>query len=265
MKNKAFTLVEILIVVWLFWLLSGIILQTYTTISRISYRIQQEKEIAKEALVLTQVLENLAQTTTIDYSKHPYWDLQTSEGMVSELHLKDEKNQGISIKTDGTCFQASELREQKQKENWSPLELELLPVEKEETLKNIRNSNCKLILEKDWEKITLLDSKKFNSREEITLLDSKKFNISQAQFKIIPFISNQDLQKIYEIENQDSNIKELPPAGKPGFWLFITLTSKHYTPSQRSNNVVLPLQTFVSLQWTTPSIYSPVKNEKPTD
>ena len=248
MKNKAFTLVEILIVVWLFWLLSGIILQTYTTISRISYRIQQEKEIAKEALVLTQVLENLAQTTTIDFSKH--LNLQSSNGMVSALYLKDENNQGISINTTGTCFQASELREQK--ENWSSSELEeLLPVEKEETLKKIRNSNCKLILEKDWEKITLLDS--------------KKFNISQAQFKIVPFISNQDLQKIYEIEKQDSNIKELPPAGKPGFWLFITLTSKHYTPSQRSNNVVLPLQTFVSLQWTTPSIYSPVKNEKPTD
>ena len=241
MKNKAFTLVEILIVVWLFWLLSGIILQTYTTISRISYRIQQEKEIAKEALVLTQVLENLAQTTTINDSKYRYSDLQSSGGMVSELHLKDEKNQGITINTTGTCFQASELREQKQ--------LELLPVEKEGTLKNIRN--CKLILKKN--------------KEEITLLDSKKFNISQAQFKIIPFISNQDLQKIYEIEKQDSNIEELPPAGKPGFWLFITLTSKHYTPSQRSNNVVLPLQTFVSLQWTTPSIYSPVKNEKPTD
>jgi len=241
MKNKAFTLVEILIVVWLFWLLSGIILQTYTTISRISYRIQQEKEIAKEALVLTQVLENLAQTTTIDYSKYRYSDLQSSGGMVSELHLKDENNQGITINTTGTCFQASELREQK--ENWSSSE--------EEILKTIRNSNCKLILEKNW--------------KEIKLLDSKKFNISQAQFKIIPFISNQDLQKIYEIENQDSNISKLPPAGKPGFWLFITLTSKHYTPSQRSNNVVLPLQTFVSLQWTTPSIYSPVKNEKPTD
>ena len=243
MKNKAFTLVEILIVVWLFWLLSGIILQTYTTISRISYRIQQEKEIAKEALVLTQVLENLAQTTTINDSKYRYSDLQSSGGMVSELHLKDENNQGITINTTGTCFQASQLREQKQ--------LELLPVENEETLKTIRNSNCKLILEKNWETITLLDSKKYKNR--------------QAQFKIIPFISNQDLQKIYEIENQDSNIKELPPAGKPGFWLFITLTSKHYTPSQRSNNVVLPLQTFVSLQWTTPSIYSPVKNEKPTD
>ena len=239
MKNKAFTLVEILIVVWLFWLLSGIILQTYTTISRISYRIQQEKEIAKEALVLTQVLENLAQTTTINDSKYSYSDLQTSEGMVSELHLKDEKNQGITIKTDGACFQASELREQK--ENWSSSELELLPVEKD----------CKLILKKN--------------KEEITLLDSKKFNISQAQFKIIPFISNQDLQNIYASESQNTDIKELPPAGKPGFWLFITLTSKHYTPSQRSNNVVLPLQTFVSLQWTTPSIYSPVKNEKPTD
>lgn len=250
MKNKAFTLVEILIVVWLFWLLSGIILQTYTTISRISYRIQQEKEIAKEALVLTQVLENLAQTTTIDYSEYSYSALQSSGGIVSALYLKDENNQGISINTTGTCFQASELREQK--ENWSSSELEeLLPVENEETLKTIRNSNCKLILKKD--------------KQEITLLDSKKFNISQAQFKIIPFISNQDLQKIYEIENQDYNISKLPPAGKPGFWLFITLTSKHYTPSQRSNNVVLPLQTFVSLQWTTPSIYSPVKNEKPTD
>ena len=249
MKNKAFTLVEILIVVWLFWLLSGIILQTYTTISRISYRIQQEKEIAKEALVLTQVLENLAQTTTINDSKYSYSDLQTSEGMVSELHLKDEKNQGITINTTGACFQATQLREQK--ENWSSSKLELLPVEKEETLKTIRNSNCKLILEKNW--------------ETITLLDSKKFNISQAQFRIIPFISNQDLQNIYASESQNTDIKELPPAGKPGFWLFITLTSKHYTPSQRSNNVVLPLQTFVSLQWTTPSIYSPVKNEKPTD
>lgn len=249
MKNKAFTLVEILIVVWLFWLLSGIILQTYTTISRISYRIQQEKEIAKEALVFTQVLENLAQTTTINYSEYSYSGLQSSGGMVSELHLKDEKNQGITINTTGACFQATQLREQK--ENWSSSEFELLPEENEETLKTIRNSNCKLILKKN--------------KEEITLLDSKKFNISQAQFKIIPFISNQDLQKIYEIENQDSNISKLPPAGKPGFWLFITLTSKHYTPSQRSNNVVLPLQTFVSLQWTTPSIYSPVKNEKPTD
>ena len=249
MKNKAFTLVEILIVVWLFWLLSGIILQTYTTISRISYRIQQEKEIAKEALVLTQVLENLAQTTTIDYSEYKYPKLQRSEGIVSELHLKDENNQGITINTTGTCFQASELR--KEKENWSSSEPELLPMENEGTLKNIRNSNCKLILEKN--------------RERITLLDSKKFNISQAQFKIIPFISNQDLQNIYTSENQNTDISKLPSAGKPGFWLFITLTSKHYTPSQRSNNVVLPLQTFVSLQWTTPSIYSPVENEKPTD
>ena len=189
---------------------------------------------------MTQVLENLAQTTTIDYSEYSYSDLQSSGGIVSELHLKDENNQKITIKTEGACFQASQLREQKQ--------LELLPVENEETLKTIRNSDCKLILEKNREEITILDGKKFNNREKITLLDSKKFNISQAQFKIIPFISNQDLQKIYKIENQDSNIKELPPAGKPGFWLFITLTSKHYTPSQRSNNVVLPLQTFVSLQ-----------------
>jgi len=61
---------------------------------------------------LTQVLENLAQTTTIDFSKH--LNLQTSNGMVSELHLKDEKNQGITINTTGTCFQASERRKVKE-------------------------------------------------------------------------------------------------------------------------------------------------------
>ena len=191
MKNKAFTLVEIIIVVWLFWLLSGIILQTYTTISRISYRIQQEKEIAKEALVLTQVLENLAQTYTIDYSKpeYSYSDLQSSGGIVSELHLKDEKNQGITIKTDGACFQASKLREQK--ENWSSSEIELLPVEKEETLKTIRNSNCKLILEKNWEKITLLDSKnstlaKPSLKSSLSSLtrNSKIYMLAKAKIRI---------------------------------------------------------------------------------
>jgi hypothetical protein len=61
---------------------------------------------------LTQVLENLAQTTTIDFSKH--LNLQSSNGMVSALYLKDENNQGITINTTGACFQASKLREQKE-------------------------------------------------------------------------------------------------------------------------------------------------------
>ena len=70
MKKSAFTLVEILIVVILFGLLSGIILKTYTTITKVAFRIEQDKELAKETLVLSQVLQNIAAEATIDYSKY---------------------------------------------------------------------------------------------------------------------------------------------------------------------------------------------------
>ena len=70
MKRKAFTLVEILIVLVIFWMLSGIMLKTYSTISQVSFRIGQDKELAKESLILSQVLDNIAQTATIDYDAY---------------------------------------------------------------------------------------------------------------------------------------------------------------------------------------------------
>ena len=59
MKRKAFTLVEILIVLVIFWMLSGIMLKTYSTISQVSFRIGQDKELAKESLILSQVLDKI--------------------------------------------------------------------------------------------------------------------------------------------------------------------------------------------------------------
>lgn len=85
MKKSAFTLVEILIVVILFGLLSGIILKTYTTITKVAFRIEQDKELAKETLVLSQVLQNIAAEATIDYSK--YTDLKSTNGIVDTLYL----------------------------------------------------------------------------------------------------------------------------------------------------------------------------------
>ena len=38
--------------------------------SMISFRIGQDKELAKESLILSQVLDNIAQTATIDYERY---------------------------------------------------------------------------------------------------------------------------------------------------------------------------------------------------
>ena len=95
-------------------MLAGIIMKTYTTISQVSFRIQQEKEIAKEALVLSQVLDNLAQNTTIDYEKYQSSDLVANTGVVDTLYLSGDSGK-YQISSSDTCSPAQELYEQAEK------------------------------------------------------------------------------------------------------------------------------------------------------
>ena len=229
MKKNWFTLAEILIVVILFWMLAGIIIKTYTTISQVSFRLQQEKEIAKEALVLSQVLDNLAQSTTIDYGKYQSSDLVANNGVVGTLYLKGDNGDEYQISSINTCLSAQELYEQAEK---SELKTEN---QKEET-------PCQLSLTgttKDWETSYLL-------------LDGKNFKLSKMQFKIIPFIWKEDLKK-----NLKKNLaSDTPQDWKPAFWILGTLYSNYYNPQKRTNNISLPLQLFFSLQGKTESLYS---------
>jgi hypothetical protein len=96
-------------------MLAGIIIKTYTTISQVSFRLQQEKEIAKEALVLSQVLDNLAQSTTIDYGKYQSSDLVANNGVVGTLYLKGDNGDEYQISSINTCLSAQELYEQAEK------------------------------------------------------------------------------------------------------------------------------------------------------
>lgn len=95
MKKSAFTLVEILIVIVLFGLLSGIILKTYTTITKVAFRMEQDKELAKETLVLSQVLQNIAAEATIDYSQ--YHDLKNTNGITDTLYLTGRQRTGTQL------------------------------------------------------------------------------------------------------------------------------------------------------------------------
>ncbi len=228
MKKNWFTLAEILIVVILFWMLAGIIIKTYTTISQVSFRLQQEKEIAKEALVLSQVLDNLAQSTTIDYGKYQSSDLVANNGVVDTLYLKGDNGDEYQIASINTCLTDQELYEQAEK---SELKTEN---QKEET-------PCQLSFTgttKDWKTSHLL-------------LDGKNFKLSKMQFKIIPFIWKAKLK-----EKLETDASETPKDWKPAFWILGTLYSHYYNPNKWTNNISLPLQFFFSLQGKTESLYS---------
>ena len=230
MKKNWFTLAEILIVVILFWMLAGIIMKTYTTISQVSFRIQQEKEIAKEALVLSQVLDNLAQSTTIDYRKYQSSDLVANNGVVDTLYLSGETG-NYQISSSDSCIEDDKITEKlenpdqrtEQSENLNPCELLLTTTTGVQTTKN-------------------------------SLLDGKNFKLSKMQFKIIPFIWKSELKKSLQAENPD--LRKLPQDWKPAFRLLGTLYSNYYNPKKRTNNISLPLQLFFSLQGETESLYS---------
>ncbi len=231
MKKNWFTLAEILIVVILFWMLAGIIIKTYTTISQVSFRLQQEKEIAKEALVLSQVLDNLAQSTTIDYEQYQSSDLVANNGIVDSLYLKGDNGDEYQISSINTCLTDQELYEQAEKSEPKTEN------QKEET-------PCQLSFTgttKDWKTSHLL-------------LDGKNFKLSKMQFKIIPFIWKEDLKK-----NLKKNLaSDTPQDWKPAFWILGTLYSNYYNPQKRTNNISLPLQLFFSLQGKTESLYSDI-------
>lgn len=158
MKKSAFTLVEILIVVILFGLLSGIILKTYTTITKVAFRIEQDKELAKETLVLSQVLQNIAAEATIDYSK--YTDLKNTNGIVDTLYLTGGQWTGSQLFSTWNCEDARNLYDEKYRENKD---------------QNTDFSSCKLMLQK--------------GDQEFALLGTGKFLQSRMQFKVIPYTS----------------------------------------------------------------------------
>lgn len=73
MKNrKAFTLIEILIVLVIVAMLMGVLFEIYITISRITFRIELQKNVNEELLFVTDTLQNLSNRNEIDYSKYEY-------------------------------------------------------------------------------------------------------------------------------------------------------------------------------------------------
>jgi prepilin-type N-terminal cleavage/methylation domain-containing protein len=70
MKKKAFTLIEILIVLFIVGMLIGIMFKVYTTVAQIAFRVEQQKNVNQELLFMSEILQNFSNRNKIDYSKY---------------------------------------------------------------------------------------------------------------------------------------------------------------------------------------------------
>lgn len=86
MKKSWFTLVEIIVVLVIIWLLSVVLMKTYTFISQIAFRIQQEKYINKEILFISQSIQNFSDRNKIDYLRYN-WSLTWKYWITEKLYL----------------------------------------------------------------------------------------------------------------------------------------------------------------------------------
>lgn len=119
---------------------------------------EQDKELAKETLVLSQVLQNIAAEATIDYSQ--YHDLKNTNGITDTLYLTGGQRTGTQLFSTWNCENARNLYDEKYRENKEG---------------NADFSSCKLMLKKE--------------NQEFALLGTGKFLQSRMQFKVIPYTS----------------------------------------------------------------------------
>lgn len=196
------------------WILSVVLIEAYLTISRTAIRVEQEKNISEESLILTQIFQSIADEATIDYDMYSWTNLSESNWYTWTLYLTWWSWSWTSIYT--TWENCLDLEWSFDNEEYDP-----------ETIINARD--CQLVM-KQWE------------WEEIRL-SSQNVVVSKAMFKIIPYDS---------IKNYFSNTNEwkivINDIHQPAFWMFIHLYAPLYQPTW-TNKIDLPLQLFFNLQY----------------
>ncbi|MBP7841844.1 type II secretion system protein [Patescibacteria group bacterium] len=86
--KKGFTLVEILIVVLIFAILSSLLFKTYIAITRVAFRLEQEKNVSDSIVTISRIVQNFADRNTIDYTAYDLSDLEQNDGASDVLHLQ---------------------------------------------------------------------------------------------------------------------------------------------------------------------------------
>lgn len=150
--KKWFTLVEILIVTVIVGMLSVLVMQTYVTMTRIAFRVQQEKQVTEQTITLTQIVQNMADTMTIDYDRyattHGADYITNNQWLVPMLYLTWRQG-SVALYSTGDCPQ---------------------------TVAYTTGSGCWVVLEK-------------NTAPAVAITQTGRASMTPLQFKIIPYAS----------------------------------------------------------------------------
>ena len=222
-RLKWFTLVEMLIVMVIIGILAVVLTECYITVSKVALRVEQEKNLSEESLILTQVFQAISDEATIDYEAYSgdnTQDLGWKSWFTNILYLTWWQWSWTSIYTTwGSCLEL-EWNFPDDGNGW----YEGFP-------QNIQNALtwCNLVM-KQWEE-----------GEEISLITNWKVIVSKVMFKVIPY--NNDAY--YFEDNGETDI--VNSLHQPAFWMFIHLYAPLYQPTG-INKIDQPLQLFFNLK-----------------
>lgn len=209
MKKKAFTLLEMLIVIVILWIFSGVLFRTYNIISDISFRIEQQRKINEELLFLSEILQNFANRNSIDFDAYEYnWvnQLKYSKWFTWVLYLSWD-DWKFHIFSSWECVDFSQVPDTSQL--WS---------------------GCALYLQYD------------NDPTNPVKLTESSVYFTRAKFKIIPY---SDKYFTDSLDTCDTNY--FACVNDDWFWLFVDVYPKLYKGDNWANNVHLLVQQFFNI------------------
>ena len=198
-----------IIVMIIIGILAVVLTESYLTISRVSLRVEQEKNLSEESLVLTQVFQAISDEATIDYDKYN-GSLEISKWFTGVLYLTWDAWSGSQITTSGNCL-------------WLDEHVNL-------------EDESKILQDYTWCDLVLIDQ----SWKATSLISQWKVTISKVEFRIIPYNSDDKY-----FESPTWNV--LNNLHQPAFRVFIHLYSPLYQPKW-TNKIDQPLQLFFNLK-----------------
>lgn len=223
-KLKWFTLLEMLIVMVIIWILAVVLCESYITISKIALRVEQEKNLSEEALVLTQIFQSISDEATIDYEKYE-GKLKDSNWYTDVLYLTWWQWSWTSIYTSGDYCLNLDWNFPANPDWWYP--------DYSEDVKNALTW-CELVLEKEWSGTT-------------TLTSQLKVITSKVIFRIIPYDADENyFSDDYEKEFKQNAWFIVNSIHQPAFWVFMHFYAPLYQPVW-TNNIEQSLQLFFNL------------------
>lgn len=211
-KKHWFTLIELLISMVVVCVLFVVLLSTYSWISRVWFKIEQEKNVYQEILQLTQLLQNISDNNDIDfdaYTADANNNLYNNSWLVDILYLSGKAGK-IKIFSSWLCLNPDQI-DAKVGFSWG---------------------YCSLYIN-DWD-------------NEEQLVNNRTSNITKPYFKIIPFASEQKYIDDVSVLCPDNYLNCI---NKHWFWIFTNFYNWAYKKNIWELNVNIPLQLFYSFNF----------------